>query len=89
MGNEYSVKSLQWYAKAQEFNEMMNSRGLKNKIIFMTHENDLLQRGLKNKIIFMTHENDLLQMRLLVCAASNNLHENSHQLLILRALYLT
>ena len=71
MGNEYSVKSLQWYDKAQEFNEMMNSRGL------------------KNKIIFMTLENDLLQMRLLVCAASNKLHENSHQLLILRALYLT
>ena len=71
MGNEYSVKSLQWYDKAQEFNEMMNSRGL------------------KNKIILMTHENDLLQMRLLVCAASNKLHENSHQLLILRALYLT
>ena len=71
MGNEYSVKSLQWYDKAQEFNEMMNSRGL------------------KNEIIFMTHENDLLQMRLLVCAASNKLHENSHQLLILRALYLT
>ena len=42
MGNEYSVKSLQWHSKAQEFNEMINSRGLKNKIIFMTHGNDLL-----------------------------------------------
>ena len=71
MGNEYSVKSLQWHSKAQEFNEMINSRGL------------------KNKIIFMTHGNDLLQMRLLVCTASNNPHENSHLLLILRALYLT
>ena len=67
MGNEYSVKSLQWYSKAQGFNDMINSRGLKNKIIFMTHGNDLL----------------------LVCAASNNPHENSHLLLILRALYLT
>ena len=46
MGNEYSVKSLQWYAKAQEFNEMINSRCLKNKIIFMTHGNDLLQMRL-------------------------------------------
>ena len=42
MGNEYSVKSLQWYAKAQEFNVMIDSRGLKNKIIFMIHGNDLL-----------------------------------------------
>ena len=42
MGNEYSVKYLQWYAKAQEFNVMINPRGLKNKIIFMTHGNDLL-----------------------------------------------
>ena len=66
VGNEYSVKSLQRYAKAQEFHETINSWVLKIGQWSIQHWFD--------KIIFMTHGNDLLQMCLLVCTASNYCH---------------
>ena len=47
IGNEYSVKSLQRYAKALEFQEMINSWVL-------NIDQWLIQHWCKNKIIFMT-----------------------------------
>ena len=67
MGDEHLVKSLQRYAKAQEFHDMINSWVLKIG-------QWLIQHWFNNKIIFMTHGNDLLQMCLLVCTVSNNFH---------------
>ena len=67
MANEYTVKSLQRYAEAQEFSWDDKFMGLKTG-------QWLIQHWFHKKIIFMTHGNDLLQMHQILCAASINYH---------------
>ena len=62
MSNKYLVKSLQRYAKAQEFYEVVKIGQW------------LIQHWFHNKVIFVTLGNDSLQICQLGCAVSNNYH---------------
>ena len=62
MSNKYLVKSLQRYAKAQKFYEVVKIGQW------------LIQHWFHNKVIFMTPGNDSLQICQLGCAVSNNYH---------------